>query len=153
MNHDLTTPTRGERVWLWRMRQAAPNGRTQGASGRQMSAAELGALLGCRAELVTALENDDVEHVAGALTRTERERFDAVYAALVEVYPEIDDLEPTLGERCRLARRRAGVPQHELAALLGGTSRPTAYRLERDGDPTVVDVWTERGFQFEREPT
>ncbi len=55
--------------------------------------------------------------------------------------------EPTLHEKCFLARRRAGVTLHQARRLLG-LSPPGYHMLERRGDPRVVTMWESRGYRF-----
>lgn len=55
--------------------------------------------------------------------------------------------EPSLREKCFLARRRSRMTLHQARAVLG-VSPPGYHLLERRGDPRVVEFWESRGYRF-----
>jgi hypothetical protein len=55
---------------------------------------------------------------------------------------------PTPAEACALARRRDRSEVMSLCAAMGGISKPTLYRREREAHPELVAMWLARGFSF-----
>lgn len=127
---DLSKPSLGERLWLWRL--------TARADGRRVTLMEAASKLGVDTSTYWALEvgrlGEDSSSYASAL------------AALVAV----DEPVVTVPLALRLARRRAGVRLPDVALFVGIGSRPTFYKAERGGDPRVVRYWEARGFDFSR---
>lgn len=127
---DLSKPTLGERLWLWRL--------TARADGRRVTLMEAASKLGVDVSTYWALEvgrhAEDSSSYVSAL------------AALVRV----DEPEVTLPLALRLARRRAGARLPEVALAVGIGSRPTFYKAERGGDARVVRYWEARGFDFSK---
>lgn len=56
-------------------------------------------------------------------------------------------IEPSAGELCALARRRAGWTL-ELARQAIGRSRVTFLELERSGGDEVLNLWKREGYTF-----
>ena len=131
--HDLTELTPAENLWLWRHRQRATNGRLLGKAGSAMNQDEAARALGISTASYRALE-------LGGSTSLSAVDVRALFAAL-------GPLRPTVGELCITARRRSGMPL-SAAVEMAGVSRPHYLKLEREGDPSVVELWESRGYRF-----
>src|ERR1700675_1966744 len=93
INPDLTQRTLGEELWLWRRRSQPLDRRVFGKIGAAMSQREAAEVLGIAERTI-----DDLEHGRSV---------DSGVAASLEV--ALWAVAPTLGELCRLARRRSGL--------------------------------------------
>ncbi|MDE2021160.1 MAG: hypothetical protein KGJ13_12560, partial [Patescibacteria group bacterium] len=125
---DLTCLTHGERLFLWRRAQRAPVGGTLGRDGAGLSRAEAAAAVGA------TLEDWDRCEIGAVPNRR-----------LLKLLG--DQPPPAVGELCRIARRRSGVPLAEIEATMG-VARPTLHRMERVGYPRLIAYWQERGYRF-----
>ena len=133
-NNDLGTRTLGEELWLWQRRQRSPAGNALGALGSGANIAQAAEMLGVGAQrLGAALTGHAPVREAEALLTRARERDGSI--------------EPTLGELCRLARRREGATLLATASALRLTT--VAYlRAEAGGDPRVIAWWHVAGYRF-----
>lgn len=132
---DLSELTPAEALWLWRHRQRAADGRVLGRSGSAMSQDEAARALGITVKTYRTLELGGSASLSAVDVR-------AMSAAL-------GPLRPTVGELCVIARRRSGMSLSAVVEL-SGVSRPWYLRLERNGDPSVVEMWESKGFKFPR---
>ena len=130
---DLGRPSAAERLFLWRHRQRATNGRLLGRNGAGMSRVEAAVILGISDRAYGKLEN-------GLRTAMLAEETEGLLRAL-------RPLHPTHAELGLLARRRSGQMLAELQRRLG-VNRSTYHVLERAGDPRIVADWEEQGFRF-----
>lgn len=131
--YDLSSLTDAERLFLWRHRQLNLSGRMFGRAGPAMGQDEAAREIG-------------LSHGAYRAIETGR-GIDVSPAEVARTAESIEDLEPTLGELCRIARRRSGELLVDVYDAVG-YSRPYYLRLERAGDPRVVAHWEGRGFRF-----
>jgi hypothetical protein len=134
-DRDLRQVTRAELVWLWRRRQPTALGHTRGRNGARMTANEAASALGFRPEVYCAVERGGSPYEDAVLAAVMRERGSWL-------------AQPTVAELCVLARRRAAAGVPELCSALGGVSKPNFYDMERRGEPSLVALWRERGFEF-----
>jgi len=136
--YDLGELSAAERLWTWRHRQRtivvrARRGRAGAGPGQGEVAARLGISTGAYAKLEagrsTLLDADEVESLVGALGA----------------------LRPSVGELCRIARRRSGMTLAEIAAEAPfAASKPTFLAKEESGAAEIVGFWEERGYRFPR---
>ncbi len=131
---DLRYVTRAELIWLWRYRQSSALGHTRGRNGGRMTANEAATVLGFRPEVYCATEQGSSPYD------------DAIWAAICEIKGMPG--EPSIGELCLLARRRANIKAQEICSALGGVSKPNFYSMERRGSEKIIALWRERGFTF-----
>lgn len=134
MDLDLKTLTRAERIWLWRRRQLSPNGRRRGRAGAAMTENEAAALLALDLRIYQLAERGDDNCIS------------LVTTAIRAVGGRLSG--PTPSEACALARRRGGADVMSLCAAMGGISKPTLYRREKEAHPELVAMWQARGFSF-----
>ncbi len=130
---DLGRLAAAERLFLWRHRQRATNGRLLGRNGSSMNQVEAAERLGIGPKLYNKLEN-------GLHSRLSAEEASSLLEAL-------GPLVPTAGELCFLARRRSGQLLMTLERELGA-SRPYYHALERAGAPSMIRFWEDHGFRF-----
>jgi len=133
VNFDLRLLTAAERLWLWRHRQLAVNGRLLGRSGPAMSQAEAAEALGLSPTAYRNLE------LSGSVALS-AEDADRLGEALGPLKPP-----PSVAELVQLARRRSGLGLTE-AVEAAGVSRMHFRTLEKAGDESLVDFWERRGF-------
>lgn len=115
---DLTRPTLGEQLWLWRKRR----GLSQRAAIRRVSS---------------------ITRRAWQLYEAGRET-----ASLpTKLFLEVNVIAPTTTEALRLARRRSGTSIGLLMTRLG-VSKVTLLTWERDADWRLVNYWRDRGYKF-----
>jgi len=132
---DLARLTGGEELLLWRFRRRSWSGKSTGRGGSCVSQAEAASTLSVAPTLYWRAEKDraearDLEYVLA------RARFSSGTWTL-----------PSLGELCRIARRRAGLTLAQASTAVG-ISKPLYLRAEAAGDPRVVALWRARGFAF-----
>ena len=132
--YDLRLRTPSEELWLWRRRQISPSGRTRSRVGSGLSQLEAANALG-----ISMQRYHDAE--AGRLPERD------VHALFVMAQKGQVYSNPTLGELCALARRRAGWTLEYSRETLG-KSRVTFLELERIGDPSILEMWMQEGFVF-----
>ncbi len=130
--YDLGVITAAEKLFIWRHRMKATNGRLLGRNGSAMSQVEAAAHLGIEYKRYNNLEN-------GFRTGLSAEEVERLTAAL-------EPLNLTVGELCFLARRRSGMPLTAIEKALG-VSRPQFHELER-GSMDIVQFWEDQGFFF-----
>ena len=141
-NFDLGDRSVAEELWLWRHRQQSDAGAARGRRAGSMGLPEAAERLGINASQLQKLEHGDAVLVnADELS----EMIDW------EIWQEIDEHEPGLGELCFLARRRSGTPIKDAAAALGVTTT-TYAKWEMEGDERVVYLWFKRGYRFPHLP-
>ena len=140
--YDLGRLTAAERLFLWRHRQRATNGRLKGRNGSSMNQAEAAALLGISPKLYNNLENR-----LSLRLFSEEACPECGWSKWSFLLKRVEGVRPTRGELCFLARRRSGLLLMTLERELG-VSRPRYHDLERAGDPAMVAFWEERGFRF-----
>ena len=130
---DLGSLTDAERLFLWRLRQVSQRGSTFGRAGAAMGQDEAAREVGLSHGAYRAIETG----LGATVSAVE----------VARTAEPIEDLEPTVGEMCRVARRRSGELLVDVYEAVG-YSRPYYLRLERAGDPRVVAHWEDRGFRF-----
>jgi len=134
-NSDLTTLTRGERLWLWRRRTPSPTGRIFGPGGPGLSVSEAAPMFKMERSDYADLERDALP--AEKLTTDSETRLNVVLAGFTA----------TPGDYCRLARRRSGLSLEGVEVALK-ISRVGYHKLEAEADPRIVAFWTEWGDGF-----
>lgn len=130
---DLGYLTAAERLFIWRHRQMATNGRLLGRNGSMMNQAEAAARLGLGRRLYSRLENGQRTLLSAEDVKTLAEG--------------LEPMKPSRAELCFLARRRSGQLLGDIEREVG-VSRPWFHRMEREGDPTIIQYWEKRGFRF-----
>lgn len=135
---DLRYLTPAEELWIWRMRWRTRSDRSRGRIGAAASLAEAADMLG--------------------ITETQYWKLETGKADAVDLLHEIGAPNPTIGELCRLARRRSKSSVREVEEALG-ISRPVLHAAEGHGqkatEPFAQEVrqrlvawWEEQGFRF-----
>lgn len=157
---DLRDRTVGEDLWVWRVSQPDPVGRSwpRHTMPRDVAARLIGVSLRAyvgvengsevRQDRLTALRTMAISSVVQALGRD----YGAVVEAncLREFRQVVNGVRPTAGVLCRLARRRSGAHVAEVMRDLGVT-RQTLWNWEMTGGPRLVAYWCGRGFVFSDE--
>ena len=151
--YDLGQLTAAERLFLWRHRQKATNGRLLGRNGSSMNQAEAAAHLGIGPKLYNKLENGGKVELRTTFDCSKPTSPGQIIVRLyagedaTHLIEALGPIEPATGELCFLARRRSGQMLMTLERELG-VSRPRYHELERTGDPAMVRFWEARGFRF-----
>lgn len=101
-----------------------------------MSANEAAAMLALSPTVYCAAENGKDPDTIWELVKSQTGDQDKIYGKL------------TPSEQCSLARRRSRVEISELCARLGGISKPTFLKREREANPDIVNMWKMEGYIF-----
>lgn len=133
---DLTRLTKGEEVWLWRIRQPSPNDAHRGV--RYMSQIDAAKKLGIGIGPYRNLE----------ASRRFKFTMIADMGSVRDVLRLVGEIpSPTIAEMCVLARRRSGLKLADMADRLG-TTHVSIIQWEKDADSKIVRFWMDEGYNF-----